>query len=302
MRKSQIFSVIEQFSDIYTISELCEFYNVSRRGFYDFKKCQLGENSDQELINLIAECHEKHKRRYGYRRKTLWLKQKKNLVVNNKKVLRITSLKNLLSAICRRKFTNFKPNGNLKYDNVLNRKFNCEIPNEKWATVISYIIMPDGTAYLSAIRDLCGNFIVAYRNAKRQEYSLVKDTISDALQAEKPQKPTLLHSDGSGQYRSFDYCKQTKEHGITPSMSKPSTPGDNACAENFLSIFKAECSCLKKPKTIDEALRLTDEFVHCEREQGTRYLRLVSKRYPYATKHKRHENVSAGGGQSAAIA
>ncbi len=168
MRKSQIFSVIERFSDKYTVSEMCEFYNVSRRGFYDFRKRQLGENSDQELINLIAECHEKHKRRYGYRRLTLWLKQKKNLVVNKKKVLRITSQNNLLSAIRRRKFTKFKPNGNLKYDNVLNRKFHSEIPNEKWVTDISYIIMPDGTAYLSAIRDLCGNFIVAYRTANRQ--------------------------------------------------------------------------------------------------------------------------------------
>jgi putative transposase len=271
VRKSQIFSVVERFSGKYTVSEMCEFYNVSRRGFYDFRKRQSGEDSDQELINLIAECHEKHKRRYGYRRLTLWLKQEKKLVINKKKVLRITSRNNLLSAIRRRKVTKFKSNGNLKYENVLNREFHSKIPNEKWVTDISYIIMPDGTAYLSAIRDLCGNFIVAYRTAKRQDYSLVKDTISDAMQAEEPQKSPLLHSDGGGQYRSFDYRKQTTEHGITPSMSKPSTPGDNACAENFFSIFKAECIYLEKPKTLDEALNLTDEFVHYynyERIQG----------------------------------
>ncbi len=271
MRKPQIFSVIERFAGKYSISEMCKFYNVSRRGFYDFRKRQQGENPDQELINLISECHKKHKRRYGYRRLTLWLKQEKNLVVNKKKVLRITSRNNLLSAIRRRKVTKFKPNGNLKYENVLNREFYSEIPNEKWVTDISYIIMPDGTAYLSAIRDLCGNFIVAYRTAKKQDYSIVKNTISNAIQAEKPQKPPLLHSDGGGQYRSFDYREQTTEHGITPSMSKPSTPGDNACAENFFSIFKTECIYLEKPKTLDEALKLADEFVHYynyERIQG----------------------------------
>jgi transposase InsO family protein len=45
-------------------------------------------------------------------------------------------------------------------------------------------------------------------------------------------------------------------------MSKPSTPGDNACAENFFSIFKAECIYLEKPKTLDDALKSTDKFVH----------------------------------------
>jgi len=45
-------------------------------------------------------------------------------------------------------------------------------------------------------------------------------------------------------------------------MSKPSTPGDNALAENFFSIFKAECIYLEKPKTLDEAMKLTDEFIY----------------------------------------
>jgi transposase InsO family protein len=132
----------------------------------------------------------------------MWLEREKGLVVNKKKVLRITSRYNLLSAIRRRKSVKFKLNGSLKYENVLNRKTHSDKPNTDWVTDISYIIMPDGTAYLSAIRDLCGQFIVAYRTAHRQDYSLVKNTIADAMQSEKPEKPPLLHSDGGGQYRS----------------------------------------------------------------------------------------------------
>ncbi len=201
----------------------------------------------------------------------LWLEREKNLVVNKKKVLRITSRNNLLSAIRRRKILKFKLNGSLKYENVLNRKTHSDTPNTDWVTDISYIIMPDDTAYLSAIRDLCGQFIVAYRTARRQDYSLVKNTIADAMQFEKPKKSPLLHSDGGGQYRSYDHKKVVEEYGLTPSMSKPSTPGDNAMAENFFSIFKTECIYLERPKTIDEALKLTDEYVHYynyERIQG----------------------------------
>lgn len=271
MRKFQIFSVVERFSEKYPIIRMCEFYNVSRRGFYDFKKRQKFENPDQPLINLIEECHEKHKQRFGYRRIKLWLKREKGMNVNKKKILRITSRNNLLSVVRRRKIMKFKVNGNLKYENVLNRKTHSDTPNTNWVTDISYIIMPDGIVYLSAIRDLCGQFIVAYKTARRQDYSLVKNTIAEAMRSEKPKKPPLLHSDGGGQYRSYDHKKVVDELGLIPSMSKPSTPGDNAMSENFFSIFKTECIYLEKPKNTDEALKLTDEYMHYfnyERIQG----------------------------------
>ena len=241
---------------------MCEFYNVSRQGFYDYQKRQKDGNPDQALIDMIVKCQEANKYRLGYRRVQKWLRREKGLSIDDRKILRITSRNNLLSVIRRRKCLKYKTNGNLKYENVLNRKTHSDKPNTDWVTDISYIIMPDGTAYLSAIRDLCGQFIVAYKTARRQDYSLVKNTITDAMQSEKPETPPLLHSDGGGQYRSYDHNKVVTEYGITPSMSKPSTPGDNAMAENFFSIFKAECIYLEKPKTIDEALKLTKEFIH----------------------------------------
>ena len=271
MRKPQIFAVIERFSGKYPIAQMCDFYNVSRQGYYDYIKRQQTVNPDQELIDMISECQKANKYRLGYRRIQKWLKREKGLNINHKKVYRITSRNNLQSAIRRRKTLKYKPNGNLKYENVLNRKTHSDTPNTDWVTDISYIVMPDGTAYLSAIRDLCGQFVVAYKTARRQDYSLVKNTIADAMQSEKPEKPPLLHSDGGGQYRSYDHKNVIEEYGLTPSMSKPATPGDNAMAENFFSIFKTECIYLEKPKTLDEALALTDEFLYYynyERLQG----------------------------------
>jgi len=250
---------------------MCDFYNVSRQGYYDYLNRQQAGNPDQELIDMIIECQKANKNRLGYRRVQKWLEREKGLKVDDKKVYRITSRNNLLSVIRRRKTLKYKPNGNLKYENVLNRKTHSDTPNTDWVTDISYIVMPDGTAYLSAIRDLCGQFIVAYKTALRQDYPLVKNTISDAMQSEKPEKPPLLHSDGGGQYRSYEHKKVIEEYGLTPSMSKPATPGDNAMAENFFSIFKAECIYLEKPKNLDEALALTEEFLYYynyERIQG----------------------------------
>lgn len=271
MRKSQIYSVIRLFSNKYPIVEMCRFYAVSRSGYYDWQKRDQSRNPDQELMELISECHKQHKKRFGYRRIVKWLKRKKDLIVNHKKVWRITSRNNMLSVIRRKKLFNYKPNGNLRYENVLNREFHADKPNEKWVTDISYIIVPEGTLYLSAIRDLCGNFIVAHKTARRQDYSLVKNTIVAVVMTENPPKDLILHSDGGGQYRSWDYHFQVVENGITPSMSKPATPGDNALAENFFSTFKTECIYLEKPETLAEAEKLTDEFVdyyNYERIQG----------------------------------
>jgi len=262
VKKSQIYAIVSRFAEKYPVSAICKFYDVSRSGYYDWIKSRQDNQCDDELLDLITECHNQHKKRYGYRRIVKWLKREKGLTVNHKKIWRITSQNYLLSVIRRKKPFKYKPNGNLHYENVMNRHFHADKPNEKWVTDISYIIVPEGTLYLSAIRDLCGNFIVAHKTAKRQDYSLVKNTIDAAIATEKPPKNLILHSDGGGQYRSWDYHFQVTENGLKPSMSKPATPGDNAMAENFFSIFKTECIYLEKPKTLVEAEKLTDEFIY----------------------------------------
>ncbi|MDR1753324.1 MAG: integrase core domain-containing protein [Eubacterium sp.] len=95
-----------------------------------------------------------------------------------------------------------------------------------------------------------------------QVATIFNQLYADAMQPEKPVSPPLIHSDGGGQYRSYDHKKVIEEYGLTPSMSKPATPGDNAMADNFFSIFKIECIYLEKQKNLEEALSLTEEFLH----------------------------------------
>ena len=48
-----------------------------------------------------------------------------------------------------------------------NRDFHAERPNQKWVTDISYIKTGQGVLYLSVIRDLCDNSIVAYKTGNQ---------------------------------------------------------------------------------------------------------------------------------------
>ena len=151
-----------------------------------------------------------------------------------------------------------------RYENLLNRQFFADKPNSKWVTDISYIQTKEGVLYLSVIRDLYDNSIVAYKTATQQTVNLVLDTIRLAMKKEKKRVAAelQLHSDQGFQYTSQAYFKLTQSYGITPSMSRKGNPYDNAMAENFFSILKTECIYRHKPRTLFEAQNMVDEYIY----------------------------------------
>ena len=72
-----------------------------------------------------------------------------------------------------------------QYENLLNREFHADRPNSKWVTDISYIHTKQGVLYLSMIRDLYDNSIIAYKTGATQTVNLVLDTIRLAMKKEK---------------------------------------------------------------------------------------------------------------------
>lgn len=242
---------------------MCRFFEVSRSGYYDFVR-RIGQaESDAELAKKIQECQDQTDKTYGYRRVWKWLKDR-NIERNPKTVLRVMKKYGLLSEIRRRrKWINLGQQVH-KYKNLLNRQFRADRPNAKWVTDISYIHTKEGVLYLSIIRDLYDNSIVAYKTASRQTVNLVLDTIRLAMKKEKKSVAAelQLHSDQGFQYTSHGYFKLTQFYGITPSMSRKGNPYDNAMAENFFSILKTECIYRHKPNTFREADNLIDRYIY----------------------------------------
>ena len=148
-----------------------------------------------------------------------------------------------------------------KYPNLLNRDFKAERPNQKWVTDISYIHTHQGVLYLSVIRDLFDNSIVAYKTSTTQNVQLVLETIKVAKRKEKVTGDLQLHSDQGFQYTSNPYFKLTQSYNIIPSMSRRGNPYDNAMAENFFSILKTECIYRVKLKTYEEARLLISQYI-----------------------------------------
>ena len=174
----------------------------------------------------------------------------------------------------------------LEMENELMRDFHAEKPNQKWVTDISYIKTTQGTLYLSVIRDLFDNSIVAYKTGTEQNLNLVLSTIRAAKKKEKVTAELQLHSDQGFQYTSHSYFKLTQSYGIIPSMSRKGNPYDNALAENFFSILKTECIYRTKLKTYEEAKSLIDEYIYFYNHER---LQLKTKLTPF---EKRNQFVS----------
>ena len=257
------YTVIYHHRNEYPVSVMCKFFDVSRSGYYDFVKRLSQSEHDAELAERIMECQDRTDKTYGYRRVWKWLKDR-NIKRNPKTVLRVMKKYGLLSEIRRRKkWVNLGQQVH-KYENLLARQFRADRPNTKWVTDISYIHTKEGVLYLSMIRDLYDNSIVAYKTATQQTVNLVLDTIRLAMKKEKKRVAAelQLHSDQGFQYTSQAYFKLTQSYGITPSMSRRGNPYDNAMAENFFSILKTECIYRHKPKTFQEANDLIDRYIH----------------------------------------
>lgn len=260
MRPEVKYRVIYRHKDKYSISEMCRFFSVSRSGYYGFVKRMDRPEKDLELSELIKECQSESKKTYGYRRVAIWL-ERRGVHHNPKTILRVMNKYNLLSVIRRRKYCNYSQALH-RYDNLLNRDFNADRPNQKWVTDISYIKTAQGFLYLSIIRDLYDRSIVAYKTSTVQNINLVLNTIKAAKRKEKVTEELQLHSDQGFQYTSQPYFNLTKRYHITPSMSRRGNPYDNALAENFFSILKTECIYRTKIKSFAEARQLIDDYIY----------------------------------------
>lgn len=204
MRPEIKYAAIQRNKGKYPIKLMCEFFGVSRSGYYAFLKRQAEPGRDAALASLISKCQQETDRTYGYRRVVIWL-ERHGVRANHKAVLRVMNKFGLLSQIRRRKKYRQMGDQLHRYPNLLNRDFSATRPNEKWVTDISYIKTPQGVLYLSMIRDLFDSSIVAYKIGTEQTINLVLNTVREAKTKEKVTAELHLHSDQGFQYTSHGY-------------------------------------------------------------------------------------------------
>jgi putative transposase len=146
-------------------------------------------------------------------------------------------------------------------ENLLNREFTAEKPNEKWVTdVTEFKYGSSRKAYLSAILDLYDGSIVSYVLGHSNNNKLVFQTLDEAMNQLDGEHP-LIHSDRGFQYTSHGFKRRLDQIGMTHSMSRVGKCIDNGPMESFWGTLKCEKYYLHKYETFEELRKAIDEYI-----------------------------------------
>ena len=128
-------------------------------------------------------------------------------------------------------------------ENILDRDFHAEKPNEKWLTDVTefkwYENGEKRKIYLSAILDLYDRRIVSYAIRDNNDNPLVYDTFDAAIKA-NPDAHPIFHSDRGFQYTNRVFHTKLEAAGMSQSMSRVAHCIDNGPMEGFWGILKRE--------------------------------------------------------------
>lgn len=223
------------------MKELLKLAEIPRSTFYYWVN-KIKNKIDKYAIEKeeIKDIFNKNKGRYGYRRITLELRNR-GYIINHKTVFRL--MKQLgLKSIQRpkRKYNSYQGEVGKIAENLINRDFNAQKPNEKWVTDVTEFKVKDQKLYLSPIVDLFNGEVISYNLSRHPVFNQVVDMLQKAFKTIPNNTELILHSDQGWQYQMKQYQHLLKEKGIRQSMSRKGNCLDNSCAENFFSILKSE--------------------------------------------------------------
>ena len=129
-------------------------------------------------------------------------------------------------------------------------------------TDVSYVYHKQGRLYLSIIKDLYDNSILAYNLSKFNDNQLVFENLDLVFRKDwDKSKSCLLHSDQGFQYTNKQYYKKLETFNVTVSHSRKGNCYDNACCENFFSHLKSESLELFVPENETELMQQIDDFI-----------------------------------------
>jgi putative transposase len=239
----------------HSISIMCRVLEVSRSGYHAWAKRPASARAleDARLTRRIGELFSKRRARYGSPR--IWL----DLVIDDgerisrKRVERLMRLAGLSGSPTRRWCaTTIRMPGVRVADDLLDRKFSAQAPNQVWVADITYLRTWQGWLYLVAVQDLYSRRIVGWSMADHMRTELVTDALEMALAQRRPKRGLIWHSDQGSQFVSLAFGQKARAAGIAQSMGSKGDCFDNAVAESFFATIKKELTNRRSWPTKDE--------------------------------------------------
>ena len=230
---------------------LLKLAKVSRSTFYYTLKTLKQPDKYANIKEQIKCIYHENKGRYGYRRVTSEL-HNRGFHINHKTVQKLMKELGIQCFVRAKKYRSYKGTIGRICDNLLNRNFKADAPNQKWVTDVTEFKVNGRKLYLSPIVDLFNGEVISYNLSKHPVFKQITDMLEKAFEKIPNNTNLILHSDQGWQYQMKEYQALLKDKGIRQSMSRKGNCLDNSLAENFFGLLKSELFYLNEYKNIED--------------------------------------------------
>lgn len=276
----------------YSIKFLCEVWKINRRSYYKWlNRTPSNREKENEIIKeKILEIYYSVNKIYGFRRITINVNRQMNKNYNVKRIYRLMKDELNISSIIRRKKKKYiKTSAEYQSENILNRNFSAENPQQKVLTDITeFKYGKDKKIYLCATLDLYDRSILSYSFSNKADTKLVLEVLNNSFDSNLNTK-RILHSDRGSQFRSLEYRSALEKLNITHSMSRVGKCIDNGPMEGLFGNIKVEKYYLKKYKTLSELEKDISEYIKFYNEE--RLQKNLGNRSPIEYRKFKEKNV-----------
>lgn len=142
------------------------------------------------------------------------------------------------SAIVRKRGKNGKRPGPAVHDDLVQRRFTAQRPNELWLADITEHRTAEGKLYLCAVKDVYSGRIVGYSIQSRMKARLAVDALNNAQARRGNVAGCILHTDRGSQFRARKVIRALRHHQMVGSMGRVGAAADNAAMESFFALLQ----------------------------------------------------------------
>ena len=224
-----------------SVSQQCELLGLSRSSFYYEPATESTENL--ALMALIDREYTAHPFR-GSRGMTAWLRGEGH-AINRKRVQRLMRLMGL-EVVYRKPRLSLGGVGHKVYPYLL-RGVAIERVNQVWSTDITYIPMPNGFMYLTAVMDWHSRYVLSWRLSNTLDVEFCLEALEEALRRGCPE---VFNTDQGVQYTSPSFTGRLEAAGIKVSMDGKGRWLDNVFVERLWRTVKYEYIYLWRPEAV----------------------------------------------------
>ena len=260
-------SAIYQDAPRIPLSFLCNYFGVSRSGFYEWQKRGFPVRfiRKQEICDAIkmifADSHETYGSPRIYQElKSLGFQVSENTVAKYMAEFGLDARLKKKFRVCTTDSNHSSPIAE-RLLRVEDHQTLPTAPGQVLAGDITYLKLGNSFLYLAVVIDLYTRAVVGWSMHKNLHTKLVLDALAAAMTKVGPDAQVIFHSDRGSQYASEAYRNFCSSKGVLPSMSRRGNCYDNSYVESWFGGFKKEWLYRRTYNTENELRAIVFDYI-----------------------------------------